>query len=77
MILKEKAPRFFALLNEAYRADAQEKLQLINIAASPYMDKKDLKDLRSGYQKVGRDIIEMIKPNNDYSRKEDLKKVLS
>lgn len=72
--MKEPAHWFFALLNQAYKLDSEERLKLLGIAAYPHMKKEDAASLRRAYEQGARDILETLAAYEDYSGIERLKK---
>lgn len=72
--MKEPAHWFFALLNQAYKLDSEERLKLLGIAAYPHMKKEDAASLRRAYEQSARDILETLAAYEDYSGIERLKK---
>jgi len=73
--MEEKAHIFFSLLNESYKQDAGEKLQLISVATVPHLKKGDASSIINSYRMINRDIIEETKPADDYSGIDRLKKI--
>lgn len=72
--MKEPAHWFFALLNQAYKLDSEERLKQLGIAAYPHMKKEDAASLRRAYEQGARDILETLAAYEDYSGIERLKK---
>lgn len=74
--MQERASVFFALLNEMYKLDASEKLELITIVSFPHMESHNASDIIANYQKISRDILELTEDDNDYSNITKLKDAL-
>jgi len=74
--MKEPSPWFFALLNQSFKIDAEEKLHWISIVSAPHMDKERLDALIGGYKMASHDIIELITPYTDYSDLKRIKKAM-
>lgn len=66
-MLKEPAQWFFALLNQAFKLDAEEKLKQLGVAAYPHMKQQDAATLRRAYEQGARDILEALESYEDYS----------
>lgn len=76
-VLKEPAPWFFALLNQAYKLEAAEKLKWISIVAAPHSKSENFRELVSSYQDASRDIIDILddeEENREYTSPEEIKK---
>lgn len=58
--MREKAHKFFYLLNESYRQDSAEKLQWIAIMSVPHMEKSDADELIASYRKGSMNILEEL-----------------
>lgn len=59
---------FFSMLNESYRLDAQEKIQLLSIINSVNYSAEGRNSLYRSYTQQSEDLIEITgKPNDDYS----------
>lgn len=58
--LSEPAQWFFALLDMAFRIEAEERLHELGISAYPYMKKEQATDLRNAYERGTRDILETL-----------------
>ena len=54
------AVTFFSLLNEAYRMDARDKLELMNIALIPYIDAQTRQSQMDDYAYAARSPYEII-----------------
>lgn len=65
--MKEPAQWFFALLNQAFKLDAEEKLKQLGVAAYPHMKQADAATLRKAYEQGARDILESLASYEDYS----------
>lgn len=66
-LLSEPAHWFFALLNQAYKLDSEERLKQLGISAYPHMKKEDAASLRRAYEQGARDILETLAAYEDYS----------
>lgn len=73
-LMKEPAHWFFALLNQSFKLDAEEKLKWIGIVSVPHMKKQQADMLIHSYKTATHDIIELITPHTDYSAIKRLKK---
>ena len=71
--MKEPAHWFFALLNQAYKLDSEERLKQLGISAYPHMKKEDAASLRRAYEQGARDILETLASYEDYSGIDKLK----
>lgn len=72
--MKEPAHWFFAMLNQAFKIDAEEHLKLLGVAAYPHMKQQQANELRRAYVDGSRDILEILKDFHDNSGIEQLKK---
>jgi len=75
-LLHEPAHWFFALLNQAYKLDSEERLKQLGISAYPHMKKEDAASLRRSYEQGARDILETLAAYEDYSGIQTLKEGL-
>ena len=71
--MSEKAVIFFTLLNESYRLSAEERLQEITVNSVPHMDSADAKKVMSSYEQASRDIMDVIKDDDNYDNLSKLK----
>lgn len=76
-LMKEPAHWFFALLNQAYKLDSEERLKQLGISAYPHMKQADAASLRKAYENGARDILESLESYEDYSGINQLKKGMS
>lgn len=58
--MKLRGSRFFTFLNEAFRLEATEQLQAINIIQLANYDKSTQRQIIGGLEKQARDILDLI-----------------
>ena len=59
-LLHEPAPWFFALLDQAFKIQSEERLHELGISAYPHMKKEEANSLRNAYDRGTRDILEVL-----------------
>jgi hypothetical protein len=75
--LKEPAPWFFILLDQGFKIDAEEKAKLVEIAAVAQMDSPAIQNLQKKYINASREILDILKDDDDYSAISKLKQEMS
>ena len=65
--MNEKAHIFFTLLNEAYKEDASEKLEWINVISVPHVKESDAKKIIRGYKQIATNMADVAQDNNNFS----------
>ena len=71
--MQEKAVIFFTLLNESYKLSAEEKLQEITVVSVPHLENGEARKVIGSYEQATRDIMDMIKDDNNYDNISKLK----
>lgn len=61
-LLKEYAITVFALINEMYRLEAKDKLELIGITSIPHMHEADSRKIIESYQHASQRLIDLVTP---------------
>lgn len=65
--MKEPAPWFFILLDQGFKIDAENKVQLLDISYVPQTGEQGYKNLRNSYEKASKEVLDILKDDNDYS----------
>jgi hypothetical protein len=55
------------LLDQGFKIDAEEKVKLIDIATVAHMDQDGIQKLRRSYDNASRDILDLLRDDEDYS----------
>lgn len=75
--MKEKSRVFWLLLSQIPKIDAEEKLQLITIAALPHMEKDAASSIINKYKLQASTAAELLEEDTDFSNLERLKGALN
>lgn len=73
-VMQEPATWFFALLNQAFKIESEERLKELGISAYPHMKQQEAAQIRRSYEDGTRDILETLEDYEDYSGINRLKK---
>lgn len=75
-VLDEYAITFFTLLAEGYRYQYRHYYNLVNVFSVPYMEDDDRKEFIRNLEWATQEPSDILKPSDDYSGIEDLKRML-